>query len=357
MTSSIERHALSLFAVLALLGVLIVQAVHGQNRQATSSLKLARNFEKQVQKTARLSSNRVVSIRPIKAGKRSADGVVRRPSRSGGSGVIIHASGYILTNDHVVEGVDSCEVIFQNGQRVPGAVWARDEVGDLALVKVKVNWPLPVAKFGDSQSVKVGQAVLAVGNALGLSLDNGEAAVTFGILSGTHRYQGGSRVYGDALQFDAAVNPGNSGGGLFDLEGKLLGITGRISVRGTVSKSVGVGFAVPAHQIKIGLKEMMAGRDIVHGFLGVRFQKDAEGPGVMVAALTKNSPAEMAGIRVTDVLLEINGVTLDHSVRLQNLLSVQRAGQKLRIRFRRGMDEKTVVVTLGRRRKSKRRSR
>ncbi|MDF1663093.1 MAG: trypsin-like peptidase domain-containing protein [Planctomycetota bacterium] len=223
MTASIERHALSLFAVLALLAVLIVQAVHGQNQKTVSSLQLARGFEKKVQKTARSASNRVVSIRPIKAGKRSPDGIVRRPSRSGGSGVIIHGSGYILTNDHVVEGVDSCEVIFHNGQRVPGAVWARDEVGDLALVKVKVNWPLPVAKFGDSQTVRVGQAVLAVGNALGLSLDNGEPAVTFGILSGTHRYQGGTRVYGDALQFDAAVNPGNSGGGLFDLEGRLRG--------------------------------------------------------------------------------------------------------------------------------------
>lgn len=357
MKASLERSALSLMALLALVGLLIVQAARAQDDKRKSSLAVARGFEKKVQETARRTSKRVVSIRPIKAGRRSADGVVRRPSRSGGSGVVIHKSGFILTNDHVVEGVDSCEVIFHNGERVPGAVWARDEVGDLALVKVKVSWSLAIAEFGDSHKVKVGQPVLAVGNALGLSLDNGEPAVTFGVLSGTHRFQGGNRVYGDALQFDAAVNPGNSGGGLFDLTGKLLGITGRISVRGTVSKSVGVGFAVPAHQIQLGLKEMMAGRDIVHGFLGVRFQKDAEGPGVMVAALTKNSPAELAGLRVTDVLLEINGVALDHSVRLQNLLSVQRAGQKLRIKFRRGMEEKTVVVRLGRRRKAKRRSR
>ena len=356
MKASLKHHALPLLSLLTLFIVLLVSQVSGQNKNSSSSLKLARSLENSIQKTARLSSKRVVAIRPLKKRSRSADGVVRRPSRSGGSGVIIHASGFILTNDHVVDGVESCEVIFHNGQRVPGAVWARDEVGDLALVKVKVAWPLPVAKFGDSQLVKVGQPVIAVGNALGLSLDNGEPAVTFGILSGTHRYQGGSRVYGDALQFDAAVNPGNSGGGLFDLDGHLLGITGRISVRGTVSKSVGVGFAVPAHQIQGGLKDMMAGRDIVHGFLGVRFQKDAEGPGVMVAALSPNSPAELAGLRVTDVLLEINGVKLDHSVRLQNLLSTQKAGQKLTIKYRRGMEIKSVVVTLVRKRKSRRRS-
>jgi serine protease DegS len=347
MTSSLERN-LTVLAAASLLFLVGAQWVVGQGLQSRVSLATARRFESRVQKAARIARSRVVSIRSLKTGRRRADGVVRRPSRNGGSGVIIRSNGFILTSDHVVAGSDRCEVIFSNGQVVPAVVWARDELGDLALIKVKVSWALPAVKLADSLKARVGQPVLAVGNALGLSLDNGEPAATFGVLSATHRYQGGSRIYGDALQFDAAVNPGNSGGGLFDLRGQLLGITGRISVRGTVSKSVGVGFAVPAHQIQSDLKEMLAGRDIVHGFLGLRFHRDAEGPGVMVAGIVPDSPAQLAGLRVTDVLLELNKVKLDHAVRLQNLLSVQRAGSKLTVRYRRGLDEKTVTITLGR---------
>jgi S1-C subfamily serine protease len=336
---------------LILISCLCMQWVDAQSPQPGSSLEAARAFESRIRNVVHTARRRVVSIRPLTGGRKPADGVVKRPSRNGGSGVVIRATGFILTNDHVVAGVDQVEVIFSNGERVPGAVWARDEVGDLAIVKVKVAWALPAAEFGDSRKAKVGQPVLALGNALGLSLDNGEPAATFGILSATHRYQGGSRVYGDALQFDASVNPGNSGGGLFGMDGRLLGITGRISIRGTVSKSVGVGFAVPAHQIQLGLKELLAGRDIVHGFLGVRFQRDAQGPGVLVASIVRDSPAEKAGLRVTDVLLKVDDVILDHAVRLQNILSVQRAGQKLKIELRRGLEKKTITVTLDRRRK------
>lgn len=305
---------------------------------------VARAFEQRIVTAAAIATPTVVSIRrPVRPSKRGL------PSRAGGSGVLIRPQ-FVLTNDHVVQG-ERFEVILADGRAVPGVVWARDPVGDLALLKVATRGLKP-AIMGDSEAVQLGDPVIAVGNALGLAMENGEPAVSFGIISATERYQGGTRTYGDALQFDAAVNPGNSGGGLFDLEGRLLGITGRISVRGRRSRSVGVGFAVPAHQIALVLDRLLEGQDIVRGFLGVRFDRDAPGPGVRVIHVLPGSPADSGDLRPGDLLLEVDGRRVDHPMRLQNALSILPAGTTVTFRLKRGLEtiERKAVLAPQRRR-------
>lgn len=323
------------------------QRAHSHSRAAI--LKRARAFEDRVRKAVQHSRKAVVTLRVFAKPLGKGQLLKGQPARNGGSGVLVDREGFVLTNDHVVEGGQKVQVMFANGLTLVGVVWARDPRADLALVKIETqNRRVSVAQLGDSQALKVGQAILAMGNALGLSKENGEPCVSLGVVSALHRYQGGRRIYGDAIQFDAPVNPGNSGGGLFDLSGRLVGITGRISVRGRVSKNVGVGYAVPSHQIKRVLKIMKSGKDVQHGYLGLRFRRAMSGQGVPVAVVLPGSPAEQAGIRVGDVITAIDGVALTRPLRLQNMLSLKLAGESVKIDLKRALEQKTVTVTLAR---------
>lgn len=349
------REAVAAALALVLLSATLLLLLRGPavgTEGAENSLAVARALEQRlVRSIARLTPS-VVAIRPAKEGRRALGSGPVAPSRSGGSGVIIRTEGFILTNDHVTFGRKRVMVTFSDGVHAPGVVWSRDRIADLALIKVGRKG-LKAVTLGDSAKLRPGEPVIALGNALGLAVASGEPAATFGVISGTRRFQGGKRVYGDAIQFDAAVNPGNSGGGLFSLDGTLLGITGRISVRGRSSRNVGVGFAVSARQITIVLDEMLAGRDIRHGFLGLKFRPDDGGPGVSIAGIVPNSPAARAGLRKADLLLSIDGVVLDHALRLQNLLSVLPAGRKLVIRYRRGIEERELELKLDPRREGR----
>ncbi|MEZ6183789.1 MAG: trypsin-like peptidase domain-containing protein [Planctomycetota bacterium] len=312
-----------------------------------ASLAEVRRFEAHLEGLiARLSSS-VVTIGAL------VDDEEGLPVKSGGSGVVIDPAGFVLTNDHVTEGQDEAEVGFADGRVVTGRVVARDRQGDLALLQVDASG-LVAAEFGDSTALVPGQRVLALGNPFGLAGESQRPAASLGIVSATQRFIGGSKVYGEAIQIDAPVNPGNSGGPLFDLEGRLVGINGRISVRGAARHNVGVGFAIPLHQIQLVLDDLRAGRDVERGYLGVRFLTEKQGQGVVVRDVLPRTPASAAGLRSGDRILAVEGQGLGrraitHPVRLQNALSILPAGSQVVLVLERDGQRLQVDVVLGRR--------
>ena len=327
-------------AVLVLGSLLAARGQAGPDRD----LLAARTHEARLQALiARLSS----SVVTIGVELPAEEGGL--PVKVGGSGVVIDAKGLILTNDHVTEGRDEVAVGLPGGQQVDGQVLGRDPDGDLALVQVAAPG-LPAVAMGDSEALAAGDPVLALGNPFGLAGEEQLPAASLGIVSATGRYLGGSKVYGDAIQIDAPVNPGNSGGPLFDLEGRLVGINGRISVRGASRHNVGVGYAVPTHEIALVLPELLAGRDVKRGWLGVRFFSRGDGrPGVVVRDVVPGSPAAVAGVESGDRIVAAQGKRLDHPVRLQNYLTALPAGTRVTLAIERGEERLELTAVLGRR--------
>lgn len=327
----------------AVLAVAIVLVSPGQAWDAAAKRDLAdaRVLEARIQGVIGRVRGAVVTV-----GVRPGGASGRGQLKSGGSGVVISADGYVLTCDHVTEGQDRVLVGLSDGRTVTGRVVGRDVLGDVALLKVSAG-ELPFVELGDSEALAAGDLVVAMGNPFGLARDDHQPAATLGIVSALHRYMPGKKVYGDALQIDAAVNPGNSGGPLFDLGGKLVGLNGRISIRGLARHNVGVGFAIPAHQIALILDDLKAGREVSRGYLGVRFYTRSDGQaGVLVSQVMPQSPASRGGLRSGDRILEVRGRALAHPVRLQNYLSVLPAGTRVPLRVRRGREVLTIEVQL-----------
>jgi serine protease Do len=264
---------------------------------------------------------------------------------SGGSGVIVSSDGFVLTNDHVISGAAGIFVGLPDGERYPARRVASDETGDIALLKIEGGGDFPAAQLADSSKLEVGEWVIALGNPFGLARDQ-RAAASLGIVSGLNRYQGGGKIYGAAIQTDAAINPGNSGGPLVDLAGRVVGINGRISIRGGERVNVGVGFAIPSNQIRGILSDLKAGKDVRHGHLGIRFYPETEGPGVLVWEVDRKSSAERAGLRAQDVIVEIEGVPVTHAVRLQNVLSQLPVGRRVRLKVLREGRPLDITATL-----------
>lgn len=332
-----------LLPALAALAVVVAAPGRALLDDAGRDLELARGYERRIVDLVAAVRSTVVTIE-LEA--TTEDGT---PVRSGGSGVHL-GGGLVLTNDHVTEGRDSVNVGLADGRTVTGSVKGRDATGDIALLELPVK-DLPAAARGDSQALVVGQPVVALGNPFGLAQADHQPAAVLGIVSGLHRYQGGEKVYGDALQVDAPVNPGNSGGPLFDLAGRLVGITGRIAVRGGVRHNVGVGFCVPLHQVLLVLGRLERGEAVDRAWLGVRFLPVTDGtPGVVVRDVLPGSPAAAAGVHAGDRVVALDGRPIDQPMRLQNALAVLPAGTKVELRVVREGAELTLEVTLTARR-------
>lgn len=307
-------------------------------------LARARAFEAEVRAGIERVRRTVVTV--LATG--NPDGEVRNGA---GSGVIVSAEGHVLTNDHVAGWADNVYVIFAGRRQLPARVVGRDPQGDLCLLQVDGAGRVPHADLSATDAPRTGQHVLAMGNPRGAS-DDGRAVVTFGIVSGVNALGGGSEnrtlFYGDAIQTDAEVNPGNSGGPLFDLEGRLLGINGRIAtLTRTASSPVNarVAFAIPASQIRRFLPHLLAGGIVRHGFLGVR-TSEAEERGLPVAFVLPDSSAKRAGIVAGDILVAIDGERLANQTRLINVVSSRPAGERVAVRLLRDGAERIVVVTL-----------
>ena len=273
-----------------------------------------------------------------------------------GSGVLIDAEGYALTNFHVVQPTGSVlQCGLPDGLLYDAVVVGIDKVGDVALVKLlprEKGKPFPFVPLADSDLVRAGEWSLAMGNPFGLSLDF-TPTVTFGLVSGVNRYQPpegkGTLEYTDCIQVDTSINPGNSGGPLFNLKGELIGINGRGSFEKRGRVNSGVGYAISINQIKNFLGHLYAGLDTDHATLGASVQTDSEDGDLsrmVVKQILDESDAARRGVKSGDQLVNFAGRALTSTNQYKNILGVFPKEWRLPLSYRRGNDTKEVLVRL-----------
>ncbi len=261
-----------------------------------------------------------------------------------GSGVMYTSDGFIITNDHVVAGAEEIVVNLPTGEQLPAAVvgTARPVGVDIAVLKVVPDeGPLPAATFGSSETLQVGELAVAIGSPFGL-----ESTVTSGIISGLHRNPdlGPDAGFPDAIQTDAAINQGNSGGALANSRGEVIGIN--TAILGG-SGNVGVGFAIPIDLVRNVADQIIATGAAELAFLGVSGDDLIGSRGARVGEVIEGTAAEEAGIRVGDVIVELDGVELGSFSELVSLLLRKQVGERVDIIVLRGDDRVTVTATLG----------
>jgi len=265
-----------------------------------------------------------------------------------GSGFIISADGVVVTNNHVIEAADAVEVILQNGQRFDATVVGRDPATDIAVLRVHTRTPLPYVNMGDSDGARVGDIVLAIGNPFGLG-----GSLSVGVVSARNRNIDAGR-YDDFIQTDAAINRGNSGGPLFNLDGEVIGVnTAIVSPTGA---SVGVGFATPTSIVRPVVDQLLRYGETRRGWLGVRLAnvtaQIAERAGyrgdggAVVTRVTPNGPAARAGLRPGDIVLRFNGADVRDSRALTRMVGDSAVGAQAPIEIVREGQRMTLTATI-----------
>lgn len=269
---------------------------------------------------------------------------------AGGSGVVIRPDGLMLTNDHVLEDRSRFDVRLGDGRSFKARLLGRDEVGDLALLKIDVpeGESLPHLPLGDSDAVRVGDEVVAVGNPFALGVIDQSPTFTLGIVSAVHHTQGN---YTECIVTDAELNPGNSGGPLVTMAGEVVGINGQISTRYGLRSNTGLGFAISARQVALWLPllEQADGGEVKHARLaGVVFEsRDRVMPeSVVVKDVAEGSSAAAAGFRAGDAIAAIDGAAVTNGHRLAGLLGIYPEGHEAVFRVRRGDGEETLRAVL-----------
>ena len=268
--------------------------------------------------------------------------------RSLGSGFIINKDGYIVTNNHVVENADKIEVILKDEKEFDAEIVGRDVNTDLALIKIKPDRDVPVLLFGDSDALKVGQWVVAIGSPFGL-----EHTVTAGIVSAKGRVIG-SGPYDDFIQTDASINPGNSGGPLINMQGKVVGINTAIIAGGS-----GIGFAIPINLAKNIVDQLKSSGEVIRGWLGVGIQDISKQvaeyygikseKGVLVTEVFPDDPADKAGIEPQDIILSINGIEVGTSREITSMIADLGVGETVKIKALRNGKTRTFSVKIAKR--------
>ena len=274
---------------------------------------------------------------------------VQLAERGTGSGVIYDKAGYIATNNHVVEGASEIIVSLPDGRTFKGKVLGADAVTDLAVVKIDAD-NLPVAEFGDSDSLQVGEPAIAIGNPLGMEF---RGSVTAGVISALNRsIEIGERKF-NLIQTDAAINPGNSGGALVNADGEVVGIN---SAKIAVSGVEGIGFAIPVNTAKPILDELSHKGRVARPYLGASlmdkdiaqrygFEIDLHG-GIYLVKVVAGSPAAKAGIRPGDIILSFNGSKVSSAVDLRKKLSECKVGDRVDVQIWRNDQTQNVIVVL-----------
>ena len=277
-----------------------------------------------------------------------------RTGTAQGSGFVISNSGgtsYLLTNNHVVSGATSVEVILSTGRTLTGTVVGTDSIDDLAVVSVQ-DGNLTQVVFGSSAQLQVGQSVVAIGSPLG-----NQNSVTAGVISALHRTitageqgSGSTESLADVLQTDAAINPGNSGGPLADLDGRVIGVSVATSSGGT-----NVSFAIPSDEAQQVAQDLINHRTVNHPYLGIGFLtpldaaengRTFDGPGVLITQVAPGSPAAAAGLQTDDVITAVDGAPLDASQSLGGLIGKHKVGESVKLSVRRGSQTLTLTATL-----------
>jgi len=270
--------------------------------------------------------------------------------RSLGSGVIVRPDGYILTNNHVIEGATEIKVFLPDKRELKGKVVGSDPKTDIAVVKIDAH-DLPTLSMGDSSKIQVGDLAFAIGDPFGV----GETA-TMGIVSATGRNGLDIEDYEDFIQTDAAINPGNSGGALVDARGELIGINTAI-ITGGGGGNQGVGFAIPINMAHRVMDQIMTHGKVVRGYLGVMIQevtpdlakafKVPEGKGALIGDVSAAGPAEKAGLEKGDVIEQLNGQTVESINELRLQIASMSPGTVTHLKILRNGEERDVAVTLG----------
>jgi len=274
-------------------------------------------------------------------------------SKGLGSGVIIDDEGYILTNEHVVGEADKLVVTLPDGREFKAEVKGTDPTSDLAVIKINAKH-LPVAELGDSDAVRVGQWAIALGNPFGFAVGSSEPTVTVGVISAMNRsiQAGRDRTYTNLIQTDAAINPGNSGGPLVDLSGKIIAIN--VAIFSTSGGYQGIGFAVPSNTARAIIGDLIKGKKILYGWLGVNVQDIGEAlaqyfglpdrQGVVVARVVPDGPAAKAGVKDGDVVRSYQGQAVRNVRELLAVVARTKVGTKVTLELVR--EKKPVTVTI-----------
>lgn len=345
---------------------------------STAVLSAAKQLSKEFAATAKNATPAVVSIRTQYSIKRSAQSrdewdeqpghplqdefwqrffgfpnpqqpEKKQPKMAQGSGFVVSPDGYILTNNHVVENADQITVLFNDTREFPAKVIGLDPNTDIALLKVDADH-LPYLKLGDSNSIDIGEWVIAIGNPLGL-----QASVTVGVVSAKGRNDLDIARVEEFIQTDAAINRGNSGGCLLNLEGEVMGMN--TAIASNTGGYMGIGFAIPSNLLKHVMEQLRTNGHVVRGFLGVSLQKiDAKlaqafnldkSEGALVSEVVKESPADKAGLQSGDVILKINNLSVENAGSLRNNISMLKPGEKILLTVMRNKKEMVLHVSVG----------
>ncbi len=276
----------------------------------------------------------------------------KREGRSLGSGFFISEDGYLVTNNHVVEGATKIQVTLRDGRELEADLIGADKATDIAVLRVKEKGSYPHVRFGDSHSMRKGDWVIALGNPFGFG-----GTATAGILSADGRALGGDNPYTDYLQIDASINRGNSGGPTFDLYGNVIGVN--TAIFSPTGASVGIGFAIPAELANEVSSAIIKSGKVSRGWLGVTIQNFQdefaetlgyeEVEGAMVSDVTPGSPAEKAGLRRHDVILSVNGQKVTDSTSTTRLVGKLLANTTNAFEIIRGGNRQVIQVTVGER--------
>jgi len=274
-----------------------------------------------------------------------------------GSGVCISPDGWVLTNFHVSGPRDGQRVRMTGGRSFVADVVGFDDKGDISLCKLRGAKDLPYCELGDSDAVAPGQAVIAVGNPFLLGNGSWEPTITHGIVSAVHRYMD-NPGYFDAIQTDAQINPGNSGGPLIAMDGRIIGINGRIDIKRFENRvNTGIGYAIPSKQIQRYMKVFRAGGRVWEGYVDgltlgecgdPRYENvGAYGDGVFAAGVIADSPAGRAGFEPGDILYEIEGYRIWNANRFHGVVGNWPQGETIRVKVKRRLESKELQVYLG----------
>ena len=250
-----------------------------------------------------------------------------------GSGFILDEEGYILTNSHVIENASEITVILHDNTPLAAVLVGTDKKTDLALIKVDTNRKLTPVKFGDSDKIRVGDWILAIGNPFGLG-----GSVTAGIISAKSR-DIASGPYDNFIQTDASINQGSSGGPMFNLQGEVIGIN--TAIFSTTGGSMGIGFAIPANQAHFVIKQLKEQGKVTRGWIGIKIQPHAddiaksldlnEKQGIIISGVTEGSPAKQAGIEAGDILLSVNNQPTGNTQNFSRLIAESPIGSEIEV--------------------------
>jgi len=273
------------------------------------------------------------------------------PEQGAGSGVIVRPDGYILTNNHVVQGATNIKVTLIGGKTLAGKIIGRDPLADLAVVKVDTNDPLPAARLGSSANLQVGQLAIAIGNPFALG-----STVTTGVVSALNRkIEQANLVVDNLIQTSAAINPGNSGGALVDSSGAVIGINTAI-----IPNAQGIGFAIPSDVARVEMDQLIANGRVIRPWVGVVYGGDVDAQsaqmhqlgtdhGVLVRDVDPNSPAGHAGLQPGDIITSVNDDRVDTWNQFVHDVVSKKVGETVKLGIVRDRGSRTVAVTLAER--------